>query len=211
VNVRLAPDITLLKDFKTIGVLKPDISYQLSEFKIINKTPYIFVYENITRQGAVEVWQVAEQGLKKLQSLKNVQGIAFGKNKLMITDLLAVPTELTIYQNTIYNMAATAPFEQGEVVDLANQLGKKNILGSVLATRCTFDPKDNIACLVKQRKVGQDNYKFKDSLVKYESATKKIETIYDNVSFSASRVFVSTDSQFYIIGQENRNIYKLKS
>ncbi len=202
-----------LNSFKKIVDFKPTISPQVIEIRVFNNRPYIVAYQNFSRTGNVEIWQLNEnnpdQKLKKVQSLSNIKSIKFGKDALVYTDLLAQPTDLTLYKNTIIQFNQQ-PDGEAKAIPLADSLGQNNILGTVAANRCTFSGDDNLLCLVKDIKISINAQEAKDSLVLYNFSKNTLSLPYKGFTFSADSIQVSPRGDVFIIGQSNRFLYKIK-
>jgi hypothetical protein len=193
-----------------IANIQPSVLFQFVEIRILNQNPYLFFYENISRQGKTEIWKLDNKNnTQKVKIIENLQSILFDSNKVMYTKLLDTPTELTPLENNILDFTSE-PDGVNTVINLAQTIGQKNIFGSVVAERCSFGLNQTLYCLVKENKVSYLNSGKIDRVIKTDLKGLKTEYLYSNLTISGDKIYTSSNGQNYIIGQENRKLYRLK-
>jgi hypothetical protein len=194
---------------RTLVQIQPGSNVQLIEIRLINSAPYVVFYDTISRQGLVEIFKVEGNNLVKAQSINRVQSIKFGKNAVLVTTLLDIPTDLTPYNNLLIDFR-TDP--KGIVSDpeLAQNAGKNQIFGSIIASRCDFSLTDELFCLAKIRKVNRNEATDPDAIFRYNLNSKKFDLPYSTLTVSGESLFVSSNNQVYIVSQVDQRLYRLK-
>jgi hypothetical protein len=204
-------DIKLSKNTKNIAQINPGSEFKVIELRIFNQNPYLILYESPARQNKMEVWQINNQNqLQKVHTLDKIQSVQYGSDRLMFTRLSNSPTELSVYENNFLNFSQN-PQGENQPLDLQERLAQNNIYGSLLAERCNLAISSTMYCLVKEKKVSSQIFSERDILVKWNYQESKLDFPVSGLSFSAHTLFVGPDSTIYIVGQENRLLYKLKT
>lgn len=209
-TIKQSQDVELKNNVKTLGKITPSSVVKTVEIRVLNNQVYIITYSTFSPEGNIDIWQVEKGSLNKIQTLKDVKAIRFGPKQILYTTLAATPTDYTFYQSTLVDFSQKNKGES-KIIDLAPRLAQNNIKGTVFARRCTFGLNETISCLVKKDKVVSDNFQKKDALVVYNYNTDKITFPFSELTFSGDNIHISPNSSIYIIGQENKILYRLKS
>jgi hypothetical protein len=194
-----------------VATLLPTIKVTWSELVSIKGQPYAILYAGDTykRAGNIEIWRIVENKPERIFELKDVLQLKTGPQQMMYTTKLAVPTDLTLYENHVINFASNSKGED-ERVDIALYLAQKNVFGSVLAERCDFHPTDPVVyCLVKTKKVDWIRSDAKDEIVKFNYSNDNLELPYSSMAISASAIILSPRGEVYFVGQTDRLLYKI--
>lgn len=208
-TIKQSQDAELKNNVKILGKITPSSAVKMVEIRVLNNQVYIITYSTFSPEGNIEIWQVEKDGLNKIQTLKDVKSIRFGSKQILYTTFVTTPTDDQFYQNTIIDFSQKNKGES-KIIDLAPKLAQNNIKGNVFARRCTFGLDETIFCLVKKDKVVSDNFQKKDAIVVYNYNTDRITFPFNELTFSGENIHISPNSSIYIIGQENKILYRLK-
>lgn len=183
--------------------------YFMHELRQIANQVYLVSYESLSKTGVIDVYSLQNGKLELALGLKDVESIQIGQKEILVTDLLEKPTELTIYRNSVYDFSGPKP--TSKPFDITKKLGTDNIYGNIFARRCAFDAASNLYCLVKKQKTGYTESGSQDVIVKTNLKSNKSEYLLSGNIFSGSFLIVSPSNDLYMVGQENRILYKVKT
>jgi len=205
-----ASDISLATGLKTLAKIPENPNFNYYETRIINEKLYVFYYQNYSADGNTEIWKFDQNNtLVRIKTISNMQSIQFGTKEIMYTTFTTTPNDLTPYENTLLDFSINQNGEP-KTIDLASRIAQNNILGAIFAKRCSIVSSTELYCLVKERKVKSGDFKYKDALVVYNYKTEKVDYPYNGLVFSGENVYVFANT-VYIVGQENRILYKFKN
>jgi hypothetical protein len=185
-----------------------DKSYFYNELRLIGSEVYLISYQNLDKTGIVDIYGLKTGKLETALELKKVESIAFGESQILVTDELEKATDLTNYRNVMYDFATSKAIPKP--FDISTKLGTDGIYGNVFADRCTFDSQGVIYCLVKKQKTQVSESGAQDALVKHTIKSSKTEYLLSGNIFSGSDLIVSPTNEVYMVGQENRILYKVE-
>ncbi len=209
-TVKTADDINFSKEI-IVANITPTISARMAELVNFNQKIYLVAWENINRQGNMEVWQIKEAGTPaiKVFSKAQVQSVSYGSDSMLVTTFSLKPTELTLYQNTWLDFKLN-PAGNPTDLQLDFNLSQANVFGSLLAERCYVDLGGKAYCLVKEKKVTQNSYVSKDVILKIDLRLGGVSKIQENLAISASNIYLDSTGGIYIVSQEEKILYKVK-
>jgi hypothetical protein len=185
-----------------------DKSYFYHELRQLGSEVFLVSYQNLDKTGIVDIYGLKTGKLETALELKKVESIAFGTNQILVTDELEKSTSLTNYRNVLYDFATSKAIPKP--FDISTKLGTDGIYGNVFADRCAFDSQGVIYCLVKKQKSQVTESGAQDALVKHTIKSSKTEYLLSGNIFSGSDLIISPTSEVYMVGQENRILYKVE-
>jgi hypothetical protein len=165
----------------------------------------LFVYSDFFRSENAEIWSIKEGVSTKILSINAINSIKFADTGFLYTQNLGTTNITTSY----LDLSVTNP---GNPVDLNFQtkLSENNILGSIIAERCTISKDKIIDCLVKEKTSDWEFFKNKDVLVKLDPNTKIISFPNRDIIFSGESLSYGPDGSLYLVSQELRQLYKFE-
>ncbi len=202
-------DLSDAKDVYQV-ILEKEKEYLYTEMRQIGVNIFIIGYTRIDQKGDVDIYIVGQNSVEKKLGLTGVESLKYGKNSMLVTKSLEKPTDLTLYTNDLYDFASAVPTYKPNSLDISTKLGTDGVYGNLFASRCGFDTKADLYCLVKKDKVPYTDFTGQDSLIKITTNSQKVEYLLKNNVFSGGGVYVSFTDELYIIGQENKLIYRVK-
>lgn len=204
-EVRETENILIGRDPELIGSVISSNGFTNTEIRTIAGVSYVFFFSD--DYETIEIWQVLEEGTRKIQDLEGVSSFKVFEDFILYTDLLETPTDLTAYKTNYLNLAnPEQPFAQK--LNWTQALGQANIYGDPSAYRCDYDGVNTLYCLVKQADVPDSFADYRDSLFTYNLETNRLEYLYPTIGFAASRVYVSPEQEVYLNLQGTRELYK---
>ena len=193
-----------------VASLSPTISAKMAELVNFNQQIYFIAWENPSRQGKMEVWQIREKSSpQKIFSKDQVQSVHYGPDSLLVTTFNPKPSELTLYKNTLVDFKLNP---SGNPVDLQLDfnLSQNKVFGSLLAERCVLSLDSTAYCLVKQSKVPSTVFTSKDVVLKINLATGAVSKLQENLAVSAASIYMDGNQNLHIVSAEDRILYKVK-
>jgi hypothetical protein len=189
-------------------IFAKDKVYFYHELRQIGSEVYLVSYQNLDKTGIVDIYGLKTGKLETALELKKVESVAFGASQILVTDELEKATDLTNYRNVLYDFTTTKPIPKP--FDISTKLGTDGIYGNVFADRCAFDSQGVVYCLVKKQKTQVSESGAQDALVKHTIKSSKTEYLLNGNIFSGSDLIVSSTNEVYMVGQENRILYKVE-
>jgi hypothetical protein len=187
-----------------------DKAYQILELKEFNKEIYLFGFENATKEGKIDIYSVKQNNFLLEKELAKVTAFKYGKNQIAYSE---TPAEVNFSIPTITNVLDfTNPKLPIVYLDITNQLLQDEVKGALTSSRCALsDTSSIIYCLIKSNPESDDLAKEPDALAQIDWKTKKVNYIQRNNIFSGASIFLEGDKNIYIVGQFDKNLYKLNS
>ena len=204
-NIRKTNNIGRTNSSTEFSNIIPQIQFQSYELRVFSGQPYLFVYSDFFRSENAEIWSIKEGVSDKILSINAINSIKFADTGFLYTQNLGTTNITTSY----LDLSVTNP---GNPVDLNFQtkLGENNILGSIIAERCTISKDKIIDCLVKEKTSDWEFFKNKDVLVKLDPNTKIISFPNRDIIFSGESLSYGPDGSLYLVSQELRQLYKFE-
>jgi hypothetical protein len=207
INQSTKLDLSDTKPLLEVSIPK-EKSYFFHELRQIGSEVFLVSYQNLDKTGGVDFYRLKGGKQEVVLELKAVESVAFGDSQILVTDRLEKATDLTSYRNFFYDFASGKAIPKP--FDITTKLGTDSIFGNVFANRCAFDSQGVIYCLIKKQKTQVSESGAQDALVKYTIKSSKTEYLLSGNIFSGSDLIVSPTNELYIVGQENRILYKVE-
>lgn len=204
-NIRKTNNIGRTNSSTEFSNIVPQIQFKSYELRVFSGQPYLFVYSDFFRSENAEIWSIKEGVSTKILSINAINSIKFADTGFLYTQNLGTTNITTSY----LDLSVTNP---GNPVDLNFQtkLSENNILGSIIAERCTISKDKIIDCLVKEKTSDWEFFKNKDVLVKLDPNTKIISFPNRDIIFSGESLSYGPDGSLYLVSQELRQLYKFE-
>lgn len=191
-----------INDATIVDVFSPMTKSALVEIRVFNSQLYIFSWSNANRSGNLEIWHLADTQLSQAQSLNDINNFSFGDNAIVYTT--SDDKQATFIDFT------KAPNIQKTDLKLDSELAKRNLKGIFSPNRCTIDKNNIILCLIKKNAVSYVDYTQSDAIVQFSAKVNDMKVLFDGINLSGKNVF-KVDEKYYIIGQQNSLLYRVKS
>jgi hypothetical protein len=187
-------------------ITKINISdYNSYDLRMLNEKVYFFGYQNINRTGKTKIWEITQSGNKEVFEIENTQSWLFSKNKALYS------TNIRSTQSQSFLLSFQDSVNSREISEVQNKLKETNVVGNIVAERCSFSPNEGgLSCLVKEASGNFKESKDKDVLADINLENLSVSFTKRDLVFSASAVHISPKGKVFIISQEGSFIYKIE-
>lgn len=200
--------ITLGLEPQVVGEIIPNNPFSSLELKEIAGDIYVLFYNQDFSE--IEIWQYEDGNARNFRSITNVYSFKILDDYILYTEFLGNPNEVTNLGTNLLDLRnPETPITQE--LETTTPLGQENIFGDVVASRCDFDGDKLLYCLVKKLDVPHTFSAEQDEIFTYDITTSRINYPFDNLTFSAERVFVSPTNEVFITSStiESSDLYKI--
>jgi hypothetical protein len=195
----------LLQKPERVATLRPEITnFKGLELRVLNQNLYVFVYQEGSRRGDLEIWQIQGKQAVKAIRIQNLISYTFSNDQFLYT-----VEEDESYQTTVLDFKLDP---LGKDFTINNKtLTNKNIFGNVIAGKCYInDINVDIYCPVKIEAVDSLNANYADEIIVFNYLNQTLSLPFTG-SFATpvNRFLVDSKQQFYFVSQINNTLYQI--
>lgn len=204
-NIRKTGNIGRTNSSTEFAVVTPQIQFQTYELRVFAGKVYLFVFSDFYRSENAEIWSIKEGNTAKILSVNGLNSTKFSDTGFLYTQNLGTTNISTSYLDLSLETPAS-PIN----LDFQTKLAENNIVGQIIAERCSISRDKIIDCLVKEKSTDWEFYKNKDILVKLDPISKIISFPNRDIIFSGESLTYGPDGSLYLVSQELRQLYKFE-
>ncbi|MFM5957951.1 MAG: hypothetical protein ACKOQ2_12445, partial [Dolichospermum sp.] len=130
--IKTSSSLSSITNSQPYAEFTPNISFNAFELRKIEDQIYAFIYSQVDRKGDVEIWLLAENDPVSVFSLKNVDSWKYEQTGVLVTSQTATTQSNTILLTSSRNGLSITN------LDFKEKLVGQNILGAIVAQRCTL-------------------------------------------------------------------------
>jgi hypothetical protein len=196
----------LLQKPETIVQFSPQIKdFEAIELRTLNNQLYVFVYEQNSREGNLEIWKIDNRSSQRVQNLNGLVSVNFDQNRFLYTQLRRGE-----YTTSLIDFSEN---QQGEVVNLNMKSGllERKLEGVILADRCSFEKNaENLYCPVKIEKVPSGDPRFADKIILFNYRSQSVFMPYAEFESPVSNLYLDQQKKLYFISKVDGKMYLVK-
>jgi hypothetical protein len=202
IKIKTSSSLSSITNSQDYAQFTPSMSFIAFELRRIEDQIYVFIYSQIDRKGDAEIWLIEENNAVNVLSLKNVDSWKYDQTGVLVTSQIGTTQSNTILLTSSSNGLNTTN------LDVKEKLTGQNILGAIVAQRCTLRTNNIIYCLIKESSSDFNLAKDKDVLVQIDLASKTIDLPNRDLIFAGETIYFSPDGIMYIVTQDQKKLYR---
>jgi|688.fasta_scaffold02661_2 hypothetical protein len=202
IKIKTSSSLSSITNSQDYAQFTPSMSFNAFELRRIEDQIYVFIYSQIDRKGDAEIWLIEENNAVNVLSLKNVDSWKYDQTGVLVTSQIGTTQSNTILLTSSSNGLNTTN------LDVKEKLTGQNILGAIVAQRCTLRTNNIIYCLIKESSSDFNLAKDKDVLVQIDLASKTIDLPNRDLIFAGETIYFSPDGIMYIVTQDQKKLYR---
>ena len=164
--------------------------------------------EAIQKNGNSRLFSLKNGKLRDLAFIEDAFSTYFGQNRIFYIEEEIISEYLTSYENSLIEIDPITAISKEKSLRLNNKTWQQGYLGNVLPQRCT-EKNQKLYCLVKKNFDTSINFSTPDIIVKYDFEAGEVSYPFNNLRFSASKIIIDDQENYFLVSQESGQIYQI--